>query len=158
MVGVGPLNMRTLVVLFLLFFAATTAQAGAWGDGSFENDDALDWVAQCVRSNGIALVTQTLRAALDGKYIEAPEGSVAVAAAELVAAAMGKPSATLPTELQSWVRHQPAASLAQLAPLARQALVRIQDPKASELRQLWSEGKPNGWHAVIADLETRLGK
>jgi hypothetical protein len=151
-------NMRTLAALFLSLLFAATAQAGAWGEGSFDNDDALDWAAECSHSSSPAMVGRTLRAVLDAKYIEAPSGSAAVAAAEVVAAALGKPSTKLPADLQSWVGRQPAGSLSQLAPLAKTALARVQDPKASELRQLWSEGKPNGWGKVIADLEARLGK
>ena len=150
--------MRTLIALLFSLLAAATAQAGAWGEGSFDNDDALDWVAECTHSNGIAPVAQAFRAVLDAKYIEAPLGSAAVAAAEIVAAALGKPSASLPPEVQSWVRKQSAKELSQLAPLARKVLARIQDPKVSELRQLWSEGKPNKWSSVITDLEARLGK
>ena len=149
--------MRTLITLLLLFVAAT-AHAGAWGEGSFDNDDALDWVAQCAASNNVAPVSLALNAALDGEYIEAPTASAAIAAAETVAAAMGKPSPKLPADLQSWVSRQPAGSLAKLAPLARKALARIQDPKISELVQLWSEGKPSGWRAAIADLKARLRK
>jgi hypothetical protein len=150
--------MRTLAVLLLSLFVAASARAGAWGEGSFENDDALDWAAECSHSNGTDPVAQALRTALDAKYIEASSASAAVAAAEVVAAALGKPSTKLPADLQSWVRRQPAGSLSQLAPLARKVLARVQDPKTSELRQLWSEGKENGWARVIADLAARLGK
>lgn len=147
-----------MLITFLLLYVAATAHAGAWGEGSFDNDDALDWVAQCTASKNVAPVSLALTAALDGEYIEAPTTSAAVAAAETVAAALGKPSSKLPVDLQSWVTRQPAGSLAKFAPLARKALARIQDPKISELVQLWSEGKPSGWRAAITDLQARLGK
>lgn len=148
--------MRSLLALVLFFFATTFAQAGAWGEGAFDNDDALDWVAQCIRSKDITPVSRALQVVLGAEYIEAPEGSVAVAAAEVVAASLGKPNAKLPPELQSWVRRQPTGALERLAPLARQAVERIQDPKTSELRQLWSEGKANNWRSGVTNLETRL--
>src|SRR2546430_16610875 len=66
-----------------------TAYAGAWGDGNFENDDALDWVADCVKSATPVPVSAAIDGAVRSKYIEAPEGSAAVAAAEVVAAALG---------------------------------------------------------------------
>ncbi len=158
MSNVGPLGMRILIALFVLFVATTSAHAGAWGEGSFDNDDALDWVAECTKSNSITPVAQALRAVIDAKYIEAPLGSAAVAAAEVVAATVGKSSVKLPPNVQSWVARQPSEEIAQLAPLAKQALARIQDPRASELWQLWAEGKPNTWRAGIAALVARLEK
>lgn len=150
--------MKATASLLASLVFASIAHAGAWGDGSFENDEALDWVADCVRSNSVTPVRDTLNGALRGKYLEAPEGSAVVADAEVVAAALGNPSPKLPAELRSWIQHQPAEQLAGLAPLARSAIARLRDPKVSELRQLWSEGKPNTWLDVITELESRLGK
>ncbi len=150
--------MKSIFILLLTFFIAAAANAGAWGEGSFENDDALDWVAECTRSNGINAVVLTFDAALQATYIEAPEGAAAVAAAEVVAAALGKPSKDLPAGLQAWLRRQHPRQLARLAPTAKKALARVQDPKVSELRQLWSEEKSSKWTAVIAGLEARLGE
>jgi hypothetical protein len=71
---------------------------GAWGAGAFDNDDALDWLSELVDSPDFALG----RAVLDVtalEYLEAPEGSAALAAAEVVAAARGHPAALLPDEV-----------------------------------------------------------
>jgi hypothetical protein len=132
--------------------------AGAWGTGSFDNDDALDWAGNCARATSVSPVVAAFEAAIRDKYVEAPEGSQAVAAAEVVAAALGKPNPKLPPELYAWVKRQSSAELAKLVPQARAALVRVLDPKASELRQLWSEGKPNKWPEAIGELQARLGK
>jgi hypothetical protein len=156
--AVGPTEMKTIYLLLLTLFAAAAANAGAWGEGSFENDDALDWVAECTRANSVAPVAQAFEAVLQAGYIEATQGSVAVAAAEVVAAALGKPSKNFPPELQAWVRRQHPGQLAQLAPKAIKALTRVQDPTMSELSQLWSEGKSHKWTVVIAELVARLGK
>ena len=150
--------MKSIFLILLTFFVAAAANAGAWGEGSFENDDALDWVAECIRAKGVAPVAHAFQAVLQTSYVEAPQGSVAVAAAEVVAAALGKPSQTLPPELQAWVRRQQPGQLVQLAPTARKTLARVQDQKISELAQLWTEGKPNRWSAVIAELVVRLGR
>lgn len=146
-----------LGALFVLAFFSMSAMAGAWGDGSFENDDALDWVVECTQSAGPQVVAATLNGAIKAKYLEAPEGAAAVAAAELVAAARGKPSPNLPIELAAWLQRQPKAQLASLAPLARQALGKVLNPEASELRQLWSGDKKDRWESRIAELEARLG-
>jgi hypothetical protein len=153
----GP-RMKGIASLLASFVFAAAAQAGTWGDGSFENDDALDWVVDCTKANSIAPVRTALDAALRAKYLDASEGSAAVAAAEVVAAALGRPSPKLPSELNAWIQRQPTDQLARLAPLAQRALFRVKDPKVSELRQLWSEGKPNEWLAVIANLESRLAR
>lgn len=148
--------MTRLAIATVAMLLSVAAYAGAWGSGSFENDDALDWVSECVKSSSVAPVSAAFRAT-EAKYIEAPEGSRAVAAAEVVAAALGKPDAKLPPPLLSWSQRH-AADLAQLAPRAHAALTRTLDPKTSELRQLWSEGKPNKWPEAIADLQSRLAK
>lgn len=149
-------RLASLVTVVVIGAASGSALAGAWGEGTFENDDALDWAASCTSSKDISWVRHALDRALRGKYVEAPAGSSAVAAAEVVAAAKGKPSPKLPAELAAWVKRQPAQGLSRLAPLASRALTRVRDPSASELRQLWDEAKPAKWLAAIADLESRL--
>jgi len=144
------------LVIAIVLGAGSSALAGAWGDGSFDNDDALDWAAACASSKSTSPVRDALEGALRGKYLEAPEGSAAVAAAEVVAAARGKANPKLPPELAAWIKRQPAQELSRLAPLAEKALTRVRDPKTSELRQLWDEGKPADWLRAIADLESRL--
>jgi hypothetical protein len=152
-----PIRTRVgaLVITVVFGSAPSRALAGAWGEGSFENDDALDWVATCAESKSILPVRDVLERALRGKYLDAPDGSSAVAAAEVVAAAKGKSNPKLPAELTAWVNGQRKA-LRELAPLAIRALTRVRDPKTSELRGLWDEAKPAKWLAAIADLESRL--
>jgi len=149
--------MHRIATLLIALIFPMSAWAGAWGEGSFENDDALDWIGQCTQSTGTKVVSTTLTAALKAQYIEAPEGSAAVAAAEVVAAAQGKPNPGIPKELRAWLERQPKAELAALSSLARQVLRKVRDPKASELKQLWSEGKSNRWESRIAELEARIG-
>ena len=46
---------------------------GAWGVGTFENDDASDWVYQLEEAGDLDLVEVTLQAAADPEaYLEAP--------------------------------------------------------------------------------------
>jgi hypothetical protein len=153
-----PIRTRVgaLVITVVFGSAPSRALAGAWGEGSFENDDALDWVATCAESKSILPVRDVLERALRGKYLDAPDGSSAVAAAEVVAAAKGKPNPKLPAELRAWLNRQRAQALLPLAPLAIRALTRVRDPKTSELRGLWDEAKPAKWLAAMADLESRL--
>lgn len=99
------LNRRHLLASFILALPVG-ASAGAWESGSFDNDDAMDWVAMCVRSKGASAVGKTLEASLKPAYLEAPEASEAIAAAEVVAAARGKPNSKLPSTLATWLQGQ----------------------------------------------------
>jgi hypothetical protein len=150
--------LKVLAAALALLASSTLALAGAWGEGSFENDAAMDWAADCAKSSSTTCVRSALESALAGTTLEAPEASVAVAAAEVVAAALGRPGPDLPPELKAWIDRRAPGELARLAPAARKALARVRDPSVSELHQLWSQGKPNGWALAVAYLEARLGK
>ena len=116
---------RDFVLLLMLSAIAPLAKAGAWESGSFDNDDAQDWAAQCARSKGSVFVSSTLSAVLAEGYVEAPECSAAIAAAEVVAAAKGRPSASLPKELSVWLAQQQKNEITKLAPVASKAMLRV---------------------------------
>lgn len=150
--------MRLLLVTGLSLLLPLLAHAGAWGSGSFENDDALDWVGDCADGRPGVSVSAAFAAVLTGDYIQAPDGSAAVAAAEVVAAAVGKPPSDPPTELAACLKRLPTEDMRNLIVIARQALSRIVDPKISELSQLWQEAKSETWRREIANLEARLAQ
>ena len=156
-VHVSP-PMQRLAILVFAAVVSIAATAGAWGEGSFDNDDARDWVGQCTNRGSPSLVAATLSKALGPGEIDAADGSTAVAAAEVVAAANGHPSPHLPRALASWLERQSKGELAELSPLARRALARVKDPKISELAQLWQEAKSSGWPHRIDELVGRLAK
>ena len=149
--------MKRLAVALTFALVLTGAHAGAWGDGSFDNDDALDWAGDCVRATSPAVVKAAFDRVLDAKVVEAPDASAAIAAAEVVAASLGKPSPALPADLKAWLAGQPRAQIASQAALANRALTKIEDARQSELRQLWSEGKANRWLNNVQALQTRIG-
>ena len=126
---------------------------GAWGSGAFENDDALDAVAELVDGT---FELDTLREALDGAYLEAPDGSIALALVEVALAALG--------------RIDPAAELdevdirlvsTQFDDAAYELLLRAADravhPTESELFELWEEAGEDElaeWRAAaVASIE-----
>jgi hypothetical protein len=157
--GMGrPALQKAILLLLPITLSAVSgvAIAGAWAEGSFDNDDALDWAYACSTTKSVGPVRQALQRAIDEKVLHAPDGSSAIAAAEVVAAAKGRPSSKLPPELAGWTKRQPPSTLVQMAPLALRALMRVRDPKASELRQLWDEGDSKRWLAAVAELESRL--
>jgi len=133
--------------------------AGAWDVGSFDNDDALDWVWELSESDDLSLVEDTLQSAVEAPaYLEAPTGSMAVAAAEVVAALRGNPSPKLPPEVSDWIKaHKLSISDEQLR-AAREAVANVRNAESSELAQLWSESDDMAslWHAELSNLLERL--
>jgi len=147
---------RYVTTLILLLALASATLAGAWGAGSFENDDALDWVSELIDEADTGLVYITLEEARSQPYLEAPTASSAVAAAEAVAAMLGHPSPALPPDLETWLqRHKQRPTATQLA-LARDVMKRVLDVKVSELAQLWAKEDATKWRDAIGKLLDRL--
>ena len=135
---------------------------GAWGFGIFENDDALDWVLD-FEDHGVAAIERVFDAVMTSDYVEAPDASAALAAAEVVAAVSGRPSNRMWDNFQDAINeHKAAVAAASELKDEAQAVVRrvLTD---SELMQLWSEGEgPEAqevfktWQATVLDLAARL--
>ena len=135
------------------------AHAGAWDTGPFDNDDALDWVWQLTESDDLSVVEDALNNALESSaYLEAPMGSMAVAAAEVVAALKGNPRAELPPEVSEWVDAQDFAVDDNLAASARRAVAQVRNAATSELAQLWADSDElaAAWNSDLDDLLERL--
>ena len=149
--------MKRIAAALVFALALTGAHAGAWGDGSFENDDAMDWVGDCVQAASPGVVKAAFDRVLEEDVVEAPDASAAIAAAEVVAASLGKPSPALPENLKAWLAGQPRTQIGAQGALAERALTKIEDARHSGLRQLWSEGKTNQWLAKVQALQSRIG-
>jgi hypothetical protein len=149
---------RSAILVFLLLAGVPCALAGAWGFHSFENDDALDWAADLDHASGPQLLASTFRK-IDAraKYIEAPDCSLAVAAAEVVAAARGHPATTMPSEVSAWINRVHPTVSADLLAAARTAVAACRDGRNSELRELWQGSKDaKSWLNDTANLLHRL--
>ncbi len=132
----------------------------AWGSGSFENDDAMDWLDVLTDSGDdepiIGALEEVVAMAEAGDYIEASFACNALAAAEIVAALHGKPSADLPKEATAWLAGKAAPPTSLLA-TAIKAVRAIRAGENSELKALWQEsGEMSAWSKVVEDLENRL--
>jgi hypothetical protein len=132
---------------------------GASGYGCFENDDAFDWLSNDFEgSSDYSAVFDALQhvAELDEEdYLEMPEAGAALAATEVVAAALGRPSADLPPDIGEWVINHPLDEPTELVQVALKAVERV--GRNSEIQGAWT--KPDGeakWQAVLADLKRRL--
>ena len=135
------------------------AVAGAWDIGPFDNDDALDWVWELESSADFSAIESALApAAHRHSYLEAPDGSMAIAAAEVVAALLGNPQPHLPEEVKIWVKGRQLETDSDLVVAARKAIVAVQDTDKSELAQLWSDSEESfaAWQSSLADLARRL--
>ncbi|MCF7221577.1 DUF4259 domain-containing protein [Marilutibacter chinensis] len=132
---------------------------GAWGTGSFDDDDAADFLSDVMAGADLGPVREVLAAALDaGEYLEAPDASQAIAAAEIVMAALGRPTdaAQQEDELMEWIARVKPSADAALASQAVKALDRILAPN-SELRELWEETEEFAeWQATVVALRSQL--
>jgi Domain of unknown function (DUF4259) len=129
---------------------------GAWGVGTFENDDAGDWVYQLEETHDLDFVRGTLEAAADPDgYLDAPTCSMALAAAEVVAALAGRPAPDLPEEVRTWVKAHRLAAPPDLLALSVRAV--DQAAAGSELQELWAESEESAaWIDRLQELRSRL--
>jgi hypothetical protein len=127
---------------------------GAWGTGSFENDDAADWVLGLGKFSPGDL-SKILVQAAGAEYLEAPVACETIAAAEVVAALKGSPAEGAPAAVVQWAKKHPQALTPELTAAAMQAMDRAR--KNGELKDLWMEADGlNDWIAAMRELQGRL--
>jgi len=130
---------------------------GAWGVLPFDNDNASDWVWSLEEAEDTSVLSDALEVvASEDDIIE--DGEEAIAAAEVVAALLGRPLAELPDEVTAFVRKlgnkKPSRKLVKLA-----ATVVRRIAKASHLRDGWAEPESaKEWQETMNDLLRRLGE
>jgi hypothetical protein len=126
-----------------------------WGTGNFENEDAQSFLGR-LDSIGVDDLKQMLVHTADrDDYLEEPEGSLVVAAAEVVATAKGAPPPTVPPQITEWIGKIEGSPSAEMNELARRAVNKVR--LNSELKDLWLEAEGlNEWSASLRDLEGRL--
>jgi len=130
---------------------------GTWGLGSFENDDALDWLIDLESASDTSILRDTLFLVNESKddYLDASDSCYALAAAEVVAALAGKPSANLPLEVAKWIEDKGKPSN-ELISSAKQAIRAVLED--SELKELWEETDDyEVWVSEVEGLLDRLG-
>ena len=125
---------------------------GAWGLLFDENDDAADWLADFGESPAWLAVDQMLDC--DGAYLELPDCSNAIAAAEVVAAGIGKASPRLDASIASWASQSPEEAEKRRAKAAA-VLLRVRDE--GELSELWQESDEFAdWQTSVNETLSRL--
>jgi hypothetical protein len=130
---------------------------GCWGTGTFQNDHAADWVWTLEECTDLGPVAQVLRAGSRDEYLEAPEASGVLAAAEVIAALLGHPASDLPVDVARWVAEHRGLDA---RPYREAALDRVRAVlgKNSELRELWENNTEDYpfWKATVEALIARL--
>ena len=155
--------MRILARLLVLitFSHAQLSIAGAWGVGSFENDDALDYVEQTMEDDifqAVGVPFSHVVLAQNEGFIDAPTGSQVLAAAEIYAAIRGKPGTDFPGDIALWVESKSWKIDDKVFSFAEYCSRQVLDPDRSELAQLWQEDPEfyDKWLATVNDLLKRL--
>jgi hypothetical protein len=134
----------------------------AWGSGSFENDDALDWVYKLKRYDNLDLIVSTLERGATNDlviygdhYVDMETVQIGLAAAEVVAALRGHPSGALPRAITEWIESHGLHVHSNITALAIQVVTRAL--QTQELRDLWAEAiYYDEWKSVVEDLQLRL--
>lgn len=125
----------------------------------FANEEARDWLFDLFDERDIYFIHNTLEIIVDYPSSEKPESwdsLCALAAAELVAAARGNPSADFPPEARDWLDAYGMEVDNEVTTLARKAIDRVQSDSVLK-DELEADGKSAEWQSVIKDLRHRLG-
>ncbi|HEX8504839.1 MAG TPA: DUF4259 domain-containing protein [Hymenobacter sp.] len=133
---------------------------GAWGVGSFENDQAYNWLNDFLDHPGRGSLQEVFDYVLDRRdFLDSPESLAALVAAELVAAHMGRPSRDFPPDLDV-AEELSFPSDPDLTETATRAVGHIlYSPGHSELRELWKEAgnkEYDLWENAVYNLIERL--
>ncbi len=134
---------------------------GAWGEGPFDNDDAGDWAYEfddADEATGVQILADALDLGGPDEYVEAPDGTIAVASAAVVSwlhdpAAI--PDSPDGESALAWVRRANPTPNAALDAAALAALDRVRSDQ-SELAELWAESEDTAWRESLAEIEARL--
>ncbi|MFD2787409.1 DUF4259 domain-containing protein [Hymenobacter rubripertinctus] len=131
---------------------------GAWGYYNFDNDTAADFAGNFKDEPSADMLAQAFAAVTDGEYLDGDVASEALAAAEIVAAILGKPARNFPNDLLGII---PRLTLEHVEPLRRPAQHAVMTVlrEESELRELWEESDEfENWEGQQRQLLKRLDK
>jgi hypothetical protein len=129
---------------------------GAWGTRNFENDGSQDWVFDLIDNKDGGLVTDTLaRIVNNNEKLEIQDCEEGLAAAEVVAALVSKPSEDFPEDP---LDRLDVLNLIGTRVLRNQAIAAVNKIlAASEMKNYWdTEGQTDAWLNVQNDLLKRL--
>ena len=136
---------------------------GAWSEDNFGNDDAGDWIWDLEKSKGLATLLAPIQSVLsEADYLESPVCSEALAASEIIAAAVTGDKSSIPEEAINWLNKKQGFIFGSKPNIevahAKQALEAVKKITLnSEIQELWEEGGENKeWRAVQNTLIAKL--
>ena len=129
---------------------------GTWGEKTFQNDSALDWLSELEAqgASGLRAALTCAASTASDDYLDVDDGSAALAAAEIVAAAHSGKRERLTAAASSWLDAHAGAISAEDVVWTRRALRRVLADN-SELRSLWAHEE--SWSNSVGELLTRVG-
>lgn len=129
---------------------------GTWGIGTFENDGTLDWLWDLEESDDASLLKRALEPE-ETEYLDAGDGEIIIASAEIIHAIKHGPRAGLPENALAWIDDHRRLDVSPLVGKAVSMLDRVV-AEHSELRELWEENDENypQWLADVTALRDRL--
>jgi hypothetical protein len=133
---------------------------GAWGVGTFENDDACDYAAEVASNSSLSRIEASLDRVqkAGGALLEAPEAAEALAAADIVARLKGNfgKRDAYTEAIDKWVLQIKLTPSNDLVEKAQQAIHRVlREP--SELLELWGESAElEAWKSAVNEVLSRL--
>ena len=121
----------------------------------------MDFVGEFIETPNLDVIKEALsfviEAGAEEEYIEVDEASAALAAAEIVAAALGQAATDVPEELQASIQKTGLTVDDKMLKKARKAVKQVL--REAELQELGQEGgEPNEWQQVQDGLLKRLGQ
>jgi hypothetical protein len=129
---------------------------GTWSGQPFGSDSASDWAYDLAEASDWSIVRDALTAVIDQAYIDADEAVIAIAAAEVVAHGLDRPTQTdAYTESVGSFVQRAGRPDAVLVTLALDALDAAGSPE-SELTELWVDEDPDEWFEANAALKQAL--
>jgi len=129
---------------------------GVWGPGVFENDDALDFVAELEEDTDARVLVEALdRMKSEDNPPDIPACHRALVAAELVAARIGKRSSDMPEEANAWLIDKPKPDPVVVAKAEGAVRTALEE---SPLRPHWEKSEEDfeDWRDELDDLVRRL--
>ncbi|TGD80271.1 DUF4259 domain-containing protein [Hymenobacter wooponensis] len=126
-----------------------------WGYYNFDNDAAADFSAKFRDTHSLGLLREALADIGATEAVEAQTAQEALAAAEIVAALLGKPGRDLPADLLPITVQLTPEEAPMFQQLAREAVQAV--TKQSALLAHWGQGEnAQDWQQLQQELLDRL--
>ncbi len=136
---------------------------GAWCTDNFSNDIAADWVATLENSKGVkALMAPIERIHKFTGYLQIEECSEALAASEVIAAAISSDYSVAPENVQTWLNTKTGFIFAKKPQINKSHSIKAIEVverilNESELKELWQDSDEfENWQGKQQSLLAKL--